>query len=296
MPTFNHEAFVATAMQSVLNQSCQELEFLIMDDCSTDATFAIIHHLTDNRRFRRRFRRLEVNRNQRNMGAHHNLNLGLAAAHGEFVNFINSDDSYEPERLSLLMSHCHSANVPFLAFSAVRLIDASGNPIRRHELKDVLELGPKHFAAMLPSMSFGFLRHQLTGSTGNIFVNRALLDKIGGFAPLKYCHDWEFMLRAITIVEPCSVPETAYKYRIHATNTFGTLQHLAADDTAETLSSYYRRVLNGHVRNPQAPTPENWPYVFDMIARRFGVYDAWLQEARYYPQYASRQSATHLRN
>ena len=67
MPSFNHDAFVATAMQSVLNQSYQDLEFLIVDDCSTDATVAVIHHLADNRQFSRRFRRLEIRRNQRNM-------------------------------------------------------------------------------------------------------------------------------------------------------------------------------------------------------------------------------------
>jgi glycosyltransferase involved in cell wall biosynthesis len=290
MPSFNHAAFVAEAMRSVFDQSYRDVEFLVLDDCSTDQTFAVIRDVADVKQFRRRFRRLEISRNQQNQGAHHSLNLGLAAARGEFVTFINSDDCYEPERLQLLTSRSHQADEPFLAFSALRLIDALGRRVRRHELKDVLELGPNRLRAALPSLSFAFLRYQLAGSTGNIFLNRTLATEIGGFCALKYCHDWEFMLRAITVVEPCYVPETAYRYRIHGANAFSNLQHLATDDTEASLGSYYRRIASRRVSNPMAPTPANWPYVFDMIARQFGVYDAWLREAECSPRYASRLS------
>jgi glycosyltransferase involved in cell wall biosynthesis len=293
MPTFNHQAFVARAMRSVFDQTYRDVEFLIVDDDSSDATFKIIRDLAKAPRFSRRFRRLEINRNQRNLGAHATLNLGIAAARGEFVTFINSDDCYEPERLRLLTAHATKADTPYLAFSAVKLIDAAGSPVSHHELKSVLELGPARLAATLPTISFGFLRYQLTGSTGNIFTNHALLNEIGGFSPLAYCHDWEFMLRAITVAEPYYVPETAYHYRIHTANTFGSLQYLAVADTTATLASYYRRVADGRVRNRKAPTPMNWPYIFERFARQFGVYEAWQQEAHYRPHYAVRQLATH---
>jgi len=182
------------------------------------------------------------------------------------------------------------ADAAYLAFSAVKLIDGRGSPVKNHELKSVLEQNPKRLGLELPSTSFAFLRHQLTGSTGNIFINRALLNEIGGFASLRYCHDWEFMLRAITITEPCRVPETSYKYRIHGANTFTGLQKLAEEDTSATLASYYVRVASGRIRNRKAPTPSNWPYVFDMIAREFGVYDAWINESSYRPRYALRQA------
>lgn len=280
-------------MRSVFDQTYRDVEFLIVDDASSDATFKVIRDLAKAPRFSRRFRRLEINRNQRNLGSHATLNLGIAAARGEFITFINSDDCYEPERLRLLISHVTEADAPYLAFSAVKLIDEAGRPVSHHELKDVLELGPARLAATLPTMSFGFLRYQLAGSTGNIFTNRTLLDEIGGFSPLTYCHDWEFMLRSITVAEPCYVPETTYRYRIHTANTFGSLQHLAAADSAATLASYYRRVADGRTPNRKAPTPMNWPYVFDVIARQFGVYDAWQQEAHTRPYYAARQLAMH---
>lgn len=293
MPTFDHQAFVARAMRSVFDQTYRNVEFLIVDDDSSDATFKVICDLAKTPRFTRRFRRLEVKRNQRNLGAHATLNLGIAAARGEFITFINSDDCYEPERLRLLISHVTEVDAPYLAFSAVKLINAAGRPVGHHELKDMLELGPARLAATLPTISFGFLRYQLAGSTGNIFTNRMLLNEIGGFSALTYCHDWEFMLRAITIAEPCYVGETAYHYRMHSANTFDSLQHLAVADTAATLASYYKRVADGRTRNRKAPTPMNWPYVFDRFARQFGVYDAWQREAHYRPHYAVRQLTMH---
>jgi glycosyltransferase involved in cell wall biosynthesis len=290
LPSFNHEAFVEEAMRSVYDQTYEDLEFLIVDDCSTDSTFSIISKLINTRRYTRRFRRLEVVRNQRNQGAHRSLNVGLSAARGQFVTFINSDDAYEPNRLCLLTSRCPNASAPFLAFTAVRLIDAAGKYIRRHQLKDVFGSGPGRFADALPSMSFAFLRHQLAGSTGNIFVNRPLLEEVGNFCSLKYCHDWDFMLRAVAVVEPCYEQRTTYRYRIHSTNSFRSLQHVAHEEAAAVLSRYYKLVANGRVKNSMAPTPYNWPYVFEMIARQFQVYEAWLSEAAYSPRFAKRQS------
>jgi hypothetical protein len=89
------------------------------------------------------------------------------------------------------------------------------------------------------------------------------------------------------------VPETSYHYRIHAANTYGSLRHLAVADSTAALASYYRRVADGYTRNRKAPTPMNWPYVFDRFARQFGVYDAWQHEEHYRPHYAARLLAVH---
>ena len=89
MPTFNHQAFVARAMRSVFDQTYRDVEFLIVDDDSSDATFKIIRDLAKAPRFSRRFRRLEISRNQRNMGAHATLNLGIAMVGWLLVGLLN---------------------------------------------------------------------------------------------------------------------------------------------------------------------------------------------------------------
>jgi len=110
MPSFNHAMFVAQAMKSVFEQSYRDVEFLIVDDCSTDPTFEIIQRMAANPQFKRRFRRLIISRNHTNLGAHNALNLGIEAAAGQYITFINSDDVYEPERLRLLLSHHDAAD------------------------------------------------------------------------------------------------------------------------------------------------------------------------------------------
>jgi glycosyltransferase involved in cell wall biosynthesis len=288
MPSFNHEAFVAEAMKSVLNQSYDAIELLVVDDCSTDATFEVVQKLAGQARFARRFRRMEISRNERNLGADQTLNRGLVLSRGEIVTFINSDDVYSTERLGTLIDRCQNRDRPFLAFSAVRLIDQKGAPIRRRAMPEAIEMVGRllEFADMLPTLSFGFLRHQLTVSTGNIFINRALVARTGGFKALAYCHDWDFMLRAIVHAEPCYIPETKYGYRIHPANTFRSLQNTAHEESAQTLRSYFRCIATGRPTNCEAPTPQNWPHVFEMIARQFEVYDIWRQEASYHPSYS----------
>ena len=100
MPSFNHEAFVVKSLRSVFDQSYRKIELLIVDDCSTDATFEIIKKTVADQRFSGKFSRVRVIRNERNLGTPLGL-IGLAQAHGELTTFINSDDFYQPHRLRL---------------------------------------------------------------------------------------------------------------------------------------------------------------------------------------------------
>jgi glycosyltransferase involved in cell wall biosynthesis len=291
MPTFNHEDFVAEALLSVFNQAYADVELLVIDDCSSDQTFRIIQTITSNRRFARRFRRLVVQRNQLNAGAPDTLNVGVAAAAGEFITFINSDDVYQPNRLNRMVSKLASSDQPFLAFSAVRLLCMRPIDAEIRSLKYLLEDGPERFISELPSLSAAFLRHQLTGTTGNILVNNNLLRKVGGFGPLMYCHDWDFMLRAILFTEPTYVQDTCYMYRIHSSNTFNRLKNVAMGESAAVLAGFFRRISCGYVKNPYAPTPNNWPHVFEMLLKQFEIYDAWVEETKRPSLYARRQLA-----
>lgn len=276
MPAFNHGKFVKDALVSVYNQSYGEIELIIVDDCSTDNTLAVIQTVCDSPKFQRRFRRVSVFANDQNRGAHNALNVGLQASNGEFITFINSDDIYLPSRLANLSSLCRPDEI-FIAFSKIKLIDEDGNPVENHPLKKILEDIPEQLIKELPSASFGFLRYQLTGSTGNIFLSRRLLNIIGGFSALKYCHDWDYMMRSISIIEPVFVPQEAYLYRIHSANSFSTLGSVALEESERVLMDYFMRVASGQVQNKEAPTPFNWPFVFDIIARRFEVYDTWIR-------------------
>ena len=91
IPSYNHAAFVAEAVRSVLAQTLADLELVVVDDGSTDDSLAVLRGLADPR--------LQVHR-QVNQGAHAAINVGLARARGDVLAVLNSDDAYQSRRLA----------------------------------------------------------------------------------------------------------------------------------------------------------------------------------------------------
>jgi len=90
IPTYNSEAFVAEAIESVLRQTLQDFEIVITDNCSTDATIAICN------KYKKSDSRISLYSNEENIGAFPNFNNGLRFAQGEYLKFLMSDDLLEP--------------------------------------------------------------------------------------------------------------------------------------------------------------------------------------------------------
>ena len=94
MPAYNAERFIEQAINSVLSQTFEDWELIIVDDCSTDATMSIIERLTVGDE------RVSVVRNEHNSGVAKTRNRGLDLCKGEFVALLDSDDYWEPEKLA----------------------------------------------------------------------------------------------------------------------------------------------------------------------------------------------------
>lgn len=95
--TYNDEKYVAEAIQSILNQSYKNFEFLIVNDGSTDGTKDIILSFKDER-----IRYLEHSENK---GLEDSKNWGLEEAKGKYIAYIDGDDISEPDRLQLQLNY-----------------------------------------------------------------------------------------------------------------------------------------------------------------------------------------------
>lgn len=91
MAAYNSERFIGAAIESVLGQTYQELELLIIEDGSTDGTLAVIQSYTD--------KRIRVLINDKNRGTLYSMRHGVSEARGEYIAVLDSDDMAEPERL-----------------------------------------------------------------------------------------------------------------------------------------------------------------------------------------------------
>ncbi|MFT6258481.1 MAG: glycosyltransferase involved in cell wall biosynthesis [Rickettsiales bacterium] len=94
MSSYNHEKFIAKAIESVMYQNFDDWELLIMDDCSTDKTFEIAKNFVniDDR--------IKVIKSPYNRGMVQNTNELINQAQGQYIAIINSDDSWKKEKLA----------------------------------------------------------------------------------------------------------------------------------------------------------------------------------------------------
>lgn len=94
IPAYNASPFIAETISCWVSQTYQNLEIIILDDCSTDDTYEIAQTLAKDDK------RIKVFKNAKNLGIGANWNETYAKAEGEYVVIANADDIYYPELLS----------------------------------------------------------------------------------------------------------------------------------------------------------------------------------------------------
>ena len=216
IPSYNHEAYIRYAINSVLSQTLTDLELIVVDDGSSDNSLAAIREFDDPR-----IRIIE----QENRGAHAAINRGIELAQGHYVAILNSDDAYSPDRLEKLIEALKANPAAGLAGSYIQVIDTFGKRLGiKHANKD-LEPWPLEN----PQLSFrngddlfaGLLTENHLATTSNFLFERSWYTRLGGFRALRYTHDWDFALRLTLAAggKLCIVEEPLLEYRIHERNT-----------------------------------------------------------------------------
>lgn len=252
IPAYNHEDYIEQALVSVIDQTHEFVEIIVVDDGSGDRTAAIaeeiLHHCARPSRLIR----------QPNQGAHHAINTGLNAAGGEFLTILNSDDYYRKDRLATLV-RVATEKARRILFSRVRHVGRDGESISaQHPMVDLYRASLTA-CRMFPTISFELLRYNFSITSGNLFFNRSLFDQIGSFRSFRLCHDWDFLLRSVIVEEPEFVDEALISYRVHGGNTI--LQEKEVDTVGSLETNRIRGgylLLAEHPSNPLAPCFMNW--------------------------------------
>lgn len=279
VPSYGHEAYIADCLQSLHAQTHERVELIIIDDHSPDATFDIAQALLSTP-FGKRFERVELLRKPENRGAHDSLNIGLDLARGDYIAIINSDDRFAHNRLECMLAALADSGSEF-AFSLVEfLTDDTGatSALIPHELA-MLGLRQQLMIARDVTVGFTLLRQNVAVSTGNFLFSARIARMVGRFLPLKYCHDWDFILQALVHTEPVMVPEALYFYRLHGQNSFRAYQNLAGIETEVVLRRFFKAVVRGAALNPLCPSPGNWPGYFETFVHDIHAWRDWSRES-----------------
>ncbi|MCB1954232.1 MAG: glycosyltransferase [Rhodocyclaceae bacterium] len=228
MPCFNHERYVGDAIRSVLGQGFADLELVIIDDASSDGSWAVIEGFDDPR--------LRASRHPQNQGAHATLNEGMQAARGEILAIINSDDLFAPDRLERCIAAIDGgAN---LVGSDIELIDPQGATVAEHWW---IEAFARLKAARAESGDWPatLLEGNVFMTTSNFVMSRACWERAGPFANLRFVHDYAFLLEALRA--GCTldwIDAPLLRYRLHESNTISENPLNANLEAARLLREY----------------------------------------------------------
>lgn len=218
IPSYNHAEYVGEAVASVLTEAAADLEVVVIDDGSTDASRERLTALADDPRVR-----VEL---QDNRGAHAALNRGCGLARGRLIFILNSDDAFHPDRIARLTARLDAAPNSALAGSFIEVIDGDGASLGVKRAWRTLPPWPPPTAGPLLSelgdARLALLETNWLSTTSNMAFPAALVREHGlQFLPLRYAHDWDFALAACRHGSVELVEEPLVRYRVHGANTIG---------------------------------------------------------------------------
>ena len=199
VPTRNRAAMLEQALRSVAVQRELDLEAVVVDDGSTDATAAVVSGGGDSR--------LRLVRHERPRGVSAARNRGIAEARGRWVAFLDDDDLWAPGKLASQLEAAERDDRAWAVGGAVCVDDGlrvlAGEP----------PLTPERIVADLDRYN------SVPAGASNVLVRTALLARTGGFDPrLRHMADWDLWIRLGRAGLPATVPRPLLAYRLHRAN------------------------------------------------------------------------------
>ena len=173
---FNSEAFISETINSVVNQTYQNWELLLIDDGSKDKTLELVNKcIAVNNK-------IKLFKNALNQGAALSRNRGIESAQGDYIAFLDADDLWKPNKLETQLAFMQTNNCD-VCFSSYEHIDETGKPLNK-------------LIKALPVLTYQkYLRSNYIGNLTGIY-NAKNLGKIT--APnLRKRQDWLLWLAAI---------------------------------------------------------------------------------------------------
>lgn len=251
--SFNHERFIEQALDSVLSQTHRNLELIVVDDCSTDGSVALIQRWIERTR-----QQTVLIVNERNRGICAVLNQLVTQSSGEFCVLLDSDDWMEPNRISHHVTHFESLNPNVvLVFGDALLCGEDGRSLGETFLgsifgEKVIPDGTKVFDRLLGG---NFL------PTGAVMVRRSAIVDAGGYDEslsyddydmwLRLSHDFAFsycdgVVANYRVLSSSMSHSIAWKPAI-LESTITIFERWAADDDVRSVSSR-RLTVARHLR------------------------------------------------
>lgn len=211
-PCFNSKKTIERTLQSVLNQTYLNYEYIIIDGGSTDGTLEIIE------KYKEQFEDKMTVVSEADQGIYDAMNKGIMRATGDLIGIVNSDDFYEKTALEDIVKSYSEKNEYQILYGMMRVIDL--------KMRELSILFYNHI-----NMDMQIINHPAT------FVTAKLYKDLGGYS-LKYksASDYDFMLRMIRNNEVTFTPV----YKIITNFTLGGMSgsYIGVQETNDVRFKY----------------------------------------------------------
>ena len=212
--SYNHAEYLDQRMESLLNQTWDNLEIIVIDDCSTDGSREVLEKYRKNKNVKLLFL-------ERNGGYANACNLGVKISEGKYVMFAECDDFNVPEHVNTLVNIMENNETLGVAFCKSNIVDQTGRvlgtdyDVREKSFKalckkDVLIPAERMskfflFSCVIPNMSAALIRKKAIEVNGGLSVD------------FLACADWDFWCRLAQNYAFFYVSEPMNYFRTHQT-------------------------------------------------------------------------------
>ncbi|MDD2399284.1 MAG: glycosyltransferase [Sulfurovum sp.] len=199
MPVYNGEKYLRDAIDSILNQTFTDFEFIILNDGSTDRTEEIILSYDDPR--------IRYIKNEINLDISETMNKGIRYAKGKYIARMDADDISLPERFERQIAIFNSFTMIQVVFSTVQLINQEGNMIENWK-DDINCISQEEIYTLLPK------KNCLANPT--VMMMTDIIRNYSYNRRSKHSEDYNLWLRMMSDgISFYKIKEPLLKYRIH---------------------------------------------------------------------------------
>lgn len=248
IPVYNAEAFLEDTIKSVLAQTFQNWELLIIDDCSTDKSFDIAERYAAN------YSGIQVIKNDHNLGMMANWNKGIELCHQPYFVKLDADDLWEVDFLEKSLVVLENYPNVGLVFTKYVKIDENGIAINESDIPLPLFAKNKSFSCVpLVTLGPGKMLSYPILQQGLSVIRKDVFTKVGKYRYLitkdtQAATDTEFYFRVGAHFDIYCINETLYKYRVHDKSISATDKNKMIGDqkvyeTQRCIIEYY--TVNG---------------------------------------------------
>lgn len=238
MPAYNAEKYIKEAMDSILEQTWGDFEFIVLNDCSKDRTEEIILSYADER--------IVYVRNEKNLGVAATLNKGLGLAKGEYIARMDADDISMPDRFEKQVAYLDAHPEVAVLGGLVEIFDENEKTTLRNYCA-----APEQIKIDLLFASA--LAHP------SVMMRREVISGLGGYdRDFEGLEDYELWCRVAENHDIAICPELLLRYRIHSAQV--------TQQMSPRKEAVRQRIRARHLR--QLGLPEEGP-----VARVYYGYD-----------------------